>query len=72
MAKMVCRKCGAKVRVAEGQKFDEKRRTYSVMYQVACYHCGETGPLSRTATGAIDAWEKEAQEGPQLLDGYGG
>lgn len=70
--KMVCRKCGAKVRVLEGQQFDEKRRTYSVAYQVSCPHCGESGPVSRTRDGAIDAWEPTLREAPQLLDGYEG
>lgn len=72
MSKMVCPKCGHKVKIADGQKFDEKRRTYSVMYQVTCYHCGAVGPISGTWTGAVDAWEKANIEAPKPLNAYGG
>ena len=72
MSKMVCPKCGHKLKVADGQRFDEKRRTYSVVYQVTCFHCGNVGPLSGTWEGALDAWDKANVGATKPLNAYGG
>lgn len=63
MADMVCRKCGGRCSVLDGQRFDEERRSYHPAFKVVCMRCGdESGPVSGTKYGAIAAWKKQQQE----------
>ena len=70
--KMVCRKCGGKCRVEEGQRLNEKTGNYEKAYRVACMLCSANGPACGTERGAIDAWFAEQNQGVELANRFGG
>ena len=69
--KFVCRKCGGKCRVEEGQRLNEKTGNYEKAYRVSCMLCNAIGPARGTERGAIDAWVEQSQSA-ELANGFGG